>query len=109
MIFHIILSHFIRPLRIDIVKSRREIFVYVIFLLFFPPRITIEIHHHAFVHQKIGFPVQIVRAHHSHPGLPDVRNGTFLDWSDQQGDRQRRALRRHQVSAVGTFGGVQRV
>lgn len=61
---------------------------------------------HAFVHQKIGFPVQNVRPHHPHAGLSDVGDGTLLDRSDQQGDGQRRALRRHQVPASGGAGRI---
>lgn len=79
-----------------------------IFCSFFSP-IRFRFVHHAFVHQKIGFPVQDVRADHPHAGLPDVRDGAFPDRRDQQGDGPGRALRRHQVSAVGTSGRIDRV
>lgn len=56
-------------------------------------RNTNRCHRHAFVYQKIGFPVQNVRTDFTHFGLFDLRNGTFLDRSDQQGDREGRTLR----------------
>lgn len=81
------------------------------FLIFLPcrSRNIISTYRNAFLHQKIGFPVQDVRAHDPHIGLPDVWNGTFLDRSNQQGDGSRRTLRRHQMSTSGTPGRFDRV
>jgi len=72
-------------------------------------RFSIAAGRHAFVHQKIGFPVQNVRADHTHAGLSDVRDGTFSNWRDQQGDGPGRALRWHQVPAGPAYGRVVRV